>query len=272
MTHSLRDAIISVLLAPFAAGCPLPVARTETVSGPVVGLLFHTDGTPRPGAEVVVSTEWADTLCTAAVLRTTTDSTGAFRFPPTQRHYDVTWVVPLLDRSPPGYRLCVSVADTMQVAYHGQGSFYNTAARDSITCLEWVWEQRSRVTCSGDVEHGLAEGGRWTDAEASGWYRLILTQEPTVVRGRRGLEVRPHAYVQWVAHSPTGPPYPIRATVELEIDRKVTALWETAVVEHDGRCYASLGGTRKTFLNDFHSAELAFRLGPPGQVLRSEVR
>ena len=70
----------------------------------------------------------------------------------------------------------------------------------------------------------------------------------------------------------SGPPYPIRAMVELEIDRKVTALWETAVVQHDGRWYANLTGTRKTFLNDFHSAELAFRLGPPGQVLRAEVR
>src|SRR5436853_7106829 len=129
MTHQLRDAIIGVLLAPFAAGCPLPVARTETVPGRVVGLLFRTDGTPRSGAAVAVSTEWTDTLCTAAVLRTTTDSTGAFRFPPTRRHYDVTWVVPLLDRSPPGYRLCVRVADTMPLASHGPGRLHHPAAR-----------------------------------------------------------------------------------------------------------------------------------------------
>src|SRR5256886_11655978 len=188
MTHHLRDAIIVVLVGHFAAGCTLHVARTETVSGPVVGLLFHTDGTPRSGAAVAVSTEWTDTLCSAAVLRTTTDSTGAFRFPATQRHYDVTWVVPLLDRSPPGYRLCVSVADTMQIAYHGSGSFYDTAPRDSITCPEWAWGGRSRVTCSGEAEHALAEGGRSTAAEASGWYRLIPTCGAAGVRGRR----RPH--------------------------------------------------------------------------------
>jgi len=264
-------ALIVVLLGPLTAACPLPIARTETLSAAVTGLLVGSDGTPRPGVEIAVSTAWDDSLCAAGVVRATTDSAGRFRLPGTQKRYRVTWLVPLFDRASPGYNLCVSVADTMQIAYHGRGSLDDTAAQDLITCLEWAWAGRSRVTCSGDAEHAIAEGGRWTDADAGGWYRLILAYEPTVEPGRRP-DTRPHAYVQWVEHSRSGPPYPIRATVELEIDRKVTGLWETAVFQRDGRWYAGLTGTRKTFLNDFHHAEFAYRLGRPGQASRAEAR
>lgn len=266
------SALLVCVVAPAIAACPLPVKRTEALSGPVSGQVIQADGTARAGAAVVVSTEWDDTLCAAAAARTTTDSNGGFQLPGTQKHYSVTWVIPMMDRFAPGYRLCVSVADTLRVAYHGWGSLHDTAPRDSVTCLEWAWQGRSRVTCSGLAEHAIATGGRWTDADASGWYRLILAYEPTVVPNRRRPELRPHAYVQWVEHSETGPPYNLRAITELEIDRKATALWETAIWLHDGRWYASLLGTRKTFMNDFHGAEYTYRLGPPGDVSRAEVR
>jgi len=75
------------------AACPLPIARTEALSAPVAGVLRQSDGAPISGARLSVSTDIDDSACAHAVLETTTDSAGAFRFPGTEKRYSVQWVV-----------------------------------------------------------------------------------------------------------------------------------------------------------------------------------
>src|SRR5215208_2982326 len=43
--------------------CPLPVARTEATSAPVIGTIMWADGTPASGLEVGVATDWGDVVC-----------------------------------------------------------------------------------------------------------------------------------------------------------------------------------------------------------------
>src|SRR5437660_7995061 len=266
-----RRPVLALCLFICTAACPLPIGRTESPSAPISGQIFQSDGTPLPRATIAVSTEWGDTSCTKAILRSTTDSMGGFHMPGTQKHYSVTVVIPNLDVMPPRYFLCVGIADTLRQAYVGQGSLYPFAEPDSITCIEWLWERRVRLACSGLAQRSLATGGHWVEQDAGGWYRLILTEEPTMVPGWRHPQPRPRAYVQWVERSAAGPPYAVRATVLLDLDRNVTALWEPQLWLEKGRWYASLEGTRKAFMNDFHRAHLAYRLGPPGLVSRTEL-
>ena len=141
-----------------------------------------------------------------------------------------------------------------------------------MTCQEWVWERRTRITCFSHTVHGIATGGRWSDSVAQGWYRLFLVEEWTQGPGSRRGEIRPHAYLQWIEQSGLRPPYRVRAIIELPIGRKVTGLWDTAIWRRDGRWAASMIGTRKTFMNDFHRAELTFTLGSPGEIAASELR
>lgn len=260
-------------LAPCLAGCPVPLATTEVLSPPIAGVLLDSIGLPVPNARVVVATGFQDSACAPFVQRATTDSAGSFHFTSFEKRHRVTWVVPLLDRVYPGYRLCIAVADTLRPAFQAPGSMELPAAEpDSVTCQEWVWERRTRIACISHSAHGIAAGGRWDDSVAQGWYRLILVEEPTAIPGSRGDDIRPHAYLQWIEQSGRRLPYRVRAIIELPIDHKVTALWETAIWRRDGRWVASMKGTRKTFMNDFHRAELTFTLGSPGQIVATELR
>jgi hypothetical protein len=264
----LTAAIAVCFLTLCTAACPLPIAHTEALSAPVAGVLRRSDGTPIPGARVAVSTDYDDSVCAHAALETTTDSAGTFRLSGTEKRYRVMWVVPNLDRVAPGYRLCISLDEGLQTAYFGRGSLSAPAPLDSLTCLEWAWNDRTRVTCSAfaRAEQTLASGGRWTEGEITGWYQLILTEAPTRVPGRRVPVQRPRAYVQWVERGPNDLRATVTRMVELPIDPKVTGLWEIELLQRYGRWHASLRGTKPKFMRDFASAQLMFELGAPGQI------
>src|SRR6266536_1931081 len=112
-------------------------------------------------------------VCLAGCPVPLSHTAGVFRLVATQRDYRVVWVIPNLDRFPPSYLLCVGAGDTLLPAYTGRGSLDAEAEPDSVTCLQWEWRDLTRVTCSGKAQRALVSGGRWTDEDASGWYRLI---------------------------------------------------------------------------------------------------
>jgi len=258
------------------AACPLPVARTEATSAPIVGTIMWADGTPASGLEVGVSTDWDDAPCTRPAVHSRTDQSGAFQLPGTEKRYSTTWFIPNLDVGAPSFHLCAAVGDTLRRAYRGRGSLSPTAQADTVTCIAWEWNASPRVSCVGRAERGVVTGGAWADSTGggAGFYRLFLTEEPTRVKGydKDKPQDRPHAYVQWLEPSaPGGPPgsapHRVRATVGLDFDRaKVWAAREVQLWRREERWLASLHGYKRELMNDMATAELVFELGPPGVV------
>jgi hypothetical protein len=281
MIHARSRAQLTLLLflcASCLAGCPLPIARTETASAPVVGSILLADGTPASGLEIRVSTEWNDDHCVKPVVHASTDAAGQFQLPATEKHYSTTWFVPNLDVGQPQFRVCATVGDTSRAAYVGYGSRFNTAMSDSISCVVWQWAGSARVSCSGHARQSVVTGGHWTDSvgeRGEGFYRLFLTDEPTRVKGYREdkPQERPYVYVQWVEPRVGGraeagqPIYRVRQTVPLPIDpNRVGGISKIQVWRREGRWMASLEGYKHAFMNDFARAELVFELGSPGKA------
>ena len=253
-----------LLLAPCLAGCPVPISHTETLSPPVVGVVRHSDGTPVVGALVSVAYGYSRTPCGQATSQATTDSAGAFRLEAKQKDYKVVWVIPNLDRFPPGYLLCVGTGDTLLPAYGGRGSLDAESEPDSVNCVEWQWRERTRVACAGKAMRGVVEGGRWSldtlGMTARGWYRLILTSEDS------GRTSRPLAVVQWLERAEPGALVTVRAAAELPFRGKMEwGVGDPALGEVYGRWCASMTTVRKTFFG-FKNEWLRFSLGPPGQT------
>ena len=274
---STRSALAPTLLiaacVPLLSACPVPVGYTVTTSAPLVGSVARDDGSPAVNLDVALSTAWNDKGCTTPVGRTRTGVDGRFELEGTQKHYKTTWFVPNLDRAEPRFYLCTAVGDTMRPAYLGYGSLHESADRDSVSCVVWEWEASTRVSCSGRGEEAVVNGGRWEDgaSRGGGFYRLLLTEQKTPVKGYRRdrPQDRPFVYVQWVeprtGDAPT--PYTVRATSLLEFDRsKVFAISHLLLWRRDGRWVATVEGYKHGFMDDFAHAELIYELGPPGQA------
>jgi len=262
---SARIAAVLVL-APCLAGCPVPIRHTETLSPPVVGVVHKSDGTPVVGAQVAVAYGYASSPCTRATAQATTDSAGVFRLVATQKDYRVVWVIPNFDRAPPSYLLCVGAGDTLLPAYNGVGSLDADAEPDSVTCLQWEWRDRTRVTCSGKAQRSIVSGGRWPSdvtpsaARGTGFFRLILTREGS------GRTMRPLAVVQWLEQTGPDSPSTLVATAELPFRGNVEwGVAEPALGEIYGRWCASMLTLRKTHFG-FKREWLRFKLGLPGDA------
>ena len=264
---------LGVLAVAALLGCPLPLARTEASSSPVVGRVVQADGLPLAGLAVAVATAWDDESCARPALETRTDAAGQFALAGTQERHETTWFVPNLHRGAPRFRLCVAAEGTLQAAYTGIGSLRAVAEPDTVACLAWEWQSRPRVTCSGRAERTIVEGGQWVDSTAArGFYRVIRVEEPTRVRGYDAdrPQDRPHVYVQWIettGASGRSAPVRVRETVALPLDRdKIWALSDADVWRRGGRWMATLYGYKRAFMNDAARAELIFELGLPGQA------
>ncbi len=243
-------AIATCILALCTAACPIPIPHTDTLSAPVTGVLRRSDGTAVPGAEVAVSPDYSDSTCARAIVRTTTDSAGSFRLPAAQKRYRVMWVVPM-ETFFRAYSLCAASSDTLRTAYHG---YLRLPAKDpppdSLTCLEWAWAGRTRVTCSGAAQTALVSRGGWTAGDASGWYRILSD--------------RPHVFVQWVAHADTGPRDTVVAMVELPLGDAISRA-DVAVEQGAGRWCANVVASRRPSTG-WRDALFRFALGPPGET------
>jgi hypothetical protein len=257
------------------AGCPLPIARTETAAAPVVGRMVWADGTPASGVEVAVVTKYGDKPCTTPELHAQTDASGTFHFPIIEKHYSTTWFVPNLDRIAPRFRLCAAVRDTMRAAYRGSGSLYDGAPIDSVSCVVWEWQASPRVSCNGEVEHAIVTGGHWTEGNAEGVYRLFLTQELTHPKGydKNYRDERPYVYVQWLEPTSragvdsSAQTYRVLSTISLPFDHNDAQAVQTMKIwRRNERWVASLEGMKHGFMNGASRSELVFELGPPGQA------
>lgn len=126
------------------AAC-LPFAREFLITPPIVGVYRDATGAPLAGVELAVSPSETDSLCAdAAVLRTTTDSIGAFAFPRTIERYPVTVLLPF-ETFPSQYCFCAAVADTMRFvfrAFPGSGKTYG------VTCTESQGPNGPTVSCT----------------------------------------------------------------------------------------------------------------------------
>jgi hypothetical protein len=241
------------------AGCPVPIGYTEVSSAPVSGVYRHSDGTAVPGAWVSVSTDGRDSTCSHSTLNTVTDSLGRFWLPATRTHHSVRWVIPNLDRAPPSYAVCIRIKNAIQQAYLGTGSLTEDASSDFITCLDWEWNSRLRVACSGTADRNVEVGGQWKTADSGGWYRAIVARDddPRVFR--------PHIYLQWVEGAAPGFERVV-LTSELQVDHNVWVFYDPVIWQEGQKWYLSLEGLRHVFMNDTKSAHVRFRLGPPGEA------
>jgi hypothetical protein len=267
MLTLVRRTAISTALLVGTTGCFLPIPFTEGVSPPLAGRYVTSAGLPIVGRHIAVSTGWSDSTCTRATQRTSTDSAGRFFLERTTIRRRGVLLFPAIERFGNSYWLCVGASDsTLGPLYAGYGSLNERAPLDSVSCVQWQWDARPRTTCTGSRQHVIAAGGHWSDGHTDGFYRIILTEEPISVRPCKNRFDCPHAYLQWIEDPGTGPPFIVRATVDLDLDPKITALHAAYVRQRDGRTYAVLSGTRPKFMSDFASIDVRFDLGPPGAV------
>lgn len=257
-------------LASFGAlsvsGCWLPVSFTERASPVVIGTYSQRDGTPAAGARVAVTSHSGDATCSRASERGTTDSAGVFRLRATTARRRGLWIVPAIERFGNAYWLCAGATDTsLQRAYGGVVLFAVATPTDSITCLEWSWQGRTRVTCSGPHEtRALQTGGSWTEAGASGFYRLIVVEATWDAR-------EPGVFLQWVQRSDTSSLETVRETVALPLVAGLIEIEEVWFWLPRGRpvCVTvDSRGTPTRWWKDQARERVAFELGPPGQMRR----
>jgi hypothetical protein len=125
-----------------------------------------------------------------------------------------------------------------------------------------------RVTCAAPGEKALVTGGRWTAGDASGIYRLILTEEGPL-KGPDGNFLRPRLVVQWVERSATGHRDTVRATVALPSGdkfRSLQRLWDPLLKEREGRPWClSVESDRWRFFGS-GGERLSFELSAPGEA------
>lgn len=279
MTRHRQNFATPMLLAAgtiLLAGCPLPAPHTTATSAPVTGRVLWDDGTPARDIPIVLATEWARTPCGKPALRTVTDAGGSFALEGTSEHHSVVWIVPNLDVVAPRFDLCASVGDTLRHMYTGTGSLQANADPASVTCTILRSEGSAHVSCNDRGRQNVVIGGHWDDSARTGrqgLYRLLLTEQPTQVKGydKGALQDRPYVYVQWVepiaGADSADQRFRVDTTVSLAIDRnKVTDIDRVQLWRREGRWMASLEGYKKSFMNDFDRAELIFALGAPGEA------
>lgn len=143
--------ILAVTATVGVTGCFLPLPYTETISPAVFGQYRRTDGSPGVGRRVAVSTARADSNCSRAVVRTTTDSAGGFAIPVGTARHRGFWFVPAIEHFPsPSYRLCVGDADSsLRSAYQGLWFSRSTEPPDTLACFESSAPADRATMCTG---------------------------------------------------------------------------------------------------------------------------
>jgi hypothetical protein len=263
----LSRAILALALLG-AAGCWLPVVLTERASPTVIGRYWQHDGSAAVGARVAVTSRHDDAICARALDRATTDSMGVFQLRPTTVRRRGIWLIPAIERFGNAYWLCAGAADTaLQMAYGGTVWFGAPATTaDSVACLEWSWEGRTRVTCSGPHDkRAIQTGGNWSDDGGRGFYRLIVVEV--------SWDAREHGvFLQWVQQSETEPRETVRETVAFPLSANLIAIEEAWFWLPGGRppCVSvDTRGPPRHFLSWGPERErIAFELGPPGHMRR----
>jgi hypothetical protein len=260
-----RTLLTATLLLGLTA-CVLPVNLPEPGSPTLVGILRRRDGTPAIGARVAITNDYSRSGCMHPSVRGFADSAGVFRFAPTT--YVQHWLVvfPPLEKFANLYAVCAGPSDsTLDRAYEGGVSlgYKEQPAHDTLQCLEWEWEGRSRTTCTGpNADDRIQARGAWRDSRGSGFYRLITVRDRTD-------DKRLGVYVQWVQRTDSGAPELVRETIALPLARRVwkidsTALYSTSA----GACaeVSSRGWKEHWYNLSTNDAHHFILLGAPGET------
>lgn len=277
MTGRRFAALAAFTLSLGAGGCVfLPIPYTEGGSPPLSGEYRRNDGTWGAGVQVALSTVEADSLCARPAARTTVGTGGRFELPRTTVRRRGLLLFPPFERFWNTYWICTGAAETALLpAYRGHGSLDVESPPETLSCLQWEWQGRVRVTCSGPRDRVLASGGQWVGGgagRAGGSYRLIIAEDTVRAPGWRVPVKRPRAYLQWVEQPTAGSPLYVRETLVLPVDPTVIELADARVQERVGGGWcASVLATRESSLGNFRQQLLAFALGSPGVVQAVEA-
>jgi hypothetical protein len=264
VVHRLRSARPIVTLA--LTGCVLPLNVKEAGSPALVGIVHHDDGTPVIGARVAITNDQGRASCSHTSARSYTDSAGIFRLAPTI--YVQRWVmlVPPIEKFFSWYGVCAGPSDSLlELTYEDLLPLHYRAeahAADTLSCLQWMWRDRPRTTCTGaHAEDRIQRGGGWSDARGSGFYRLIAVRHgsPSAESG---------VYVQWVQRSKTGPPEVIRETIGISLTPDILENLEAKLfVESSGAACVDVRSVRQpphwySLVDEIHEARV---LRAPGE-------
>jgi hypothetical protein len=176
--------------------------------------------------------------------------------------------MPPVERFTSSYMLCAGTSDsTLRPAYHGYSSLDEHAPGDTISCLQWEWQDQVRINCSKSSENPVVTGGHWTSATGEGLYRLIPTEEGPI-KGPDGTFKRPRLVVQWIESSTTDQRATVRAAAEVPSGDRYRGLQELRAPHlwwQPGSWCLSVQSTRyRSFGNG--DEMLWFELGAPGEV------
>jgi hypothetical protein len=251
-------------LAPLpAAACYLPAHFTEPASPLLTGVLLDSNGQPVRNARIAVTPHsYDDKHCRRATVHATTDSAGHFGFQSTTVDRKGIWLVPAIERFFNGYSICVGANDsTLRIAYLGRVALRaDRIPPDTVTCLQWLWEGRTRSTCSGSSETTVQTGGHWSDSTGSGYYRLIDTGP-----GWEGRESG--VFLQWVQGDPASGAQHVRQTMAFPLAPKLLGVNATLVSSvEQGPCVRVRSSGRPLHWYSWgpRQVDVSLELGPPG--------
>lgn len=259
-------------------GCILPISVDETGAPPLVVAAYHSDGSPIAGRSVSVSDEsWDDGACLHPKAVARSDDAGRVFLPRVILHRRGILIIPPVEHFFNPYVLCTGPSDsTMRVAFKGITGLPTDTPGDTLTCIDWDWEARTRTTCARtgtyarrldtqDMQHVFPSGGVWHEGDDTGWYRIIVDNDTRSKPPYRRAVTFPAAYLQWIAEPSGIVQRRVRATIELPSDLSNNSPIVAELAQRGGRWHAIVRGSRLGGWGE-RDVTYVFALGAPGQV------
>lgn len=264
---SLRTRVVGRLVACafvqlVTAACYLPAHFTETASPLLTGTLLDSEGRAIRGARIAITPHtYDDKHCRRASVHATTDSAGRFGFQSTTVERKGIWLIPAIERFSNYYSICIGASDSsLRIAYLGSVSLHVARIEpDSVSCLQWSWEGRARAVCSGSSETPVHEGGHWSDATGSGFYRLI-----DLGPGWSGRESG--VFLQWVQVDSVSSTQVVRQTMTFPLAPKMLDIRATLGSVDGAPCVRVRSSGRPLHWYSWgpQRTDVSLELGPPG--------
>jgi hypothetical protein len=178
-----RFALVRALVLATAVGgtACIPYHRTERVSPPLVGSIRNSDNSPASGVLVALVASDRPKRCRDASRWVTTDQTGRFEMPASYVQEDWLLVLPPMEGFFTVFELCVGRDSTaLTSAYIGMSPLKGEVRADTVQCILWSARGVPQQSCAGRTRHpfrNVQSSGSWTNANASGSYRLLVPPE-----------------------------------------------------------------------------------------------
>jgi hypothetical protein len=169
------------------------------------------------------------------------------------------------DRAPDiVYWLCTgTLGPDSTVAYHTRTVVIGNPKLDSVTCLQWDWQERRHTTCSTTYSQRVFTGGSWEADNNRGSYRLILAAEDTWGYGAK-------AILQWLGRTADGTADSIHATLELPVEPAAAISPEPWFLLGDGQAVVRIASTKPKAWGG--TRWYSFVLGEPAEAHRVSDR